>query len=451
MNDSTTQQLNEVAISVKNLSKSYKMYPSSKERLKEMLHPFGKKYHQDFWALRDVSFEVKKGETVGIIGQNGSGKSTLLQILCGIMQPTTGDVKMNGRVSALLELGAGFNPQFTGRENVYLSGALMGFTKKEMDEKFQTIVEFADIGAFIEQPVRTYSSGMFVRLAFACAVNVDPDILVIDEALAVGDMFFQAKCLLRLREMFEHGVTVLFVTHDLNTLLSLCKKGLLLDHGKLQIAGDAQSVYQEYFKLIHMEQNEILKGNTDSGENTGRNNGTQADSTMPSSAFLDDDENIKRRVLERMGDDPGWIRNVVIIDSEGHRTNSINFKEDIIIRIYIKAKSALDNYSIGYRICDDKMISIAHSNDIVEKKNLPTLKSQVRYILEFKVKNIFAPGNYSVMTGLEKVVIPNRNHVSIDGIIGAEVFRINGPKSEKDLFASKVHSLTEINIYEITE
>lgn len=184
MNDSTTKQLNDVTISVRNLSKSYKMYPTPKERLKELLHPFGKKYHQEFWALRDVSFEIKKGECIGILGRNGSGKSTLLQLLCGILQPTEGEIKTNGRISALLELGAGFSPQFTGRENVYMNGALMGFTKEEMDERLNAIAEFADIGEFIDQPVRTYSSGMFVRLAYACAVNVEPDILIVDEALA---------------------------------------------------------------------------------------------------------------------------------------------------------------------------------------------------------------------------------------------------------------------------
>jgi len=225
----------DMAISVKNLRKSFRMYPSPKDRIKEMLHPFNKKYHTEFLALKDVSFEVKKGECIGIIGKNGSGKSTLLQVLCGILQPTAGEIVVRGRISALLELGAGFSPQFTGRENVYLSGAIMGFTKEEMSERFEKIVGFADIGEFINQPVKTYSSGMYLKLAFACAVNVDPDILVIDEALAVGDVFFQQKCFAKIREIISRGTTCLFVSHDTQILTNLSDRIILLDEGRLNL------------------------------------------------------------------------------------------------------------------------------------------------------------------------------------------------------------------------
>ena len=184
----------ETAISVRGFSKKYRRFRNTADTLREIFHPFGKKYHDEFWALKDVSIEIKRGECIGIIGRNGSGKSTLLQVLCGILQPTSGAVQVNGRIAALLELGAGFSPDFSGRENVYMNGALMGLSKQEMDERFSSIAEFAEIGDFMEQPVKTYSSGMYVRLAFAVAINVDPDILIVDEALSVGDMRFQQKC-----------------------------------------------------------------------------------------------------------------------------------------------------------------------------------------------------------------------------------------------------------------
>ncbi len=185
----------DIVISVKDLSKSFRMYNTPAERLKELLHPFKKKYHKEFRALKDISFSVQRGESLGLVGRNGAGKSTLLQVICGILQPTTGTIQVNGEISALLELGAGFNKEFTGRDNIYISGSLRGFTKEQIDERFQKIVDFADIGEFIEQPVKTYSSGMFVRLAFANAIHIDPDILIVDEALAVGDQLFPKEML----------------------------------------------------------------------------------------------------------------------------------------------------------------------------------------------------------------------------------------------------------------
>ena len=223
---------NNIAINVKNLSKKYQLYETPKHRLIEALHPFRKKYHHDFWALRDVSFEVVSGSTIGILGRNGSGKSTLLQIICGILTPTQGEVKVNGRVSALLELGSGFNPEFTGRENAFMGGSIMGISRKEMDERFGEIASFADIGEFIDQPVRIYSSGMYIRLAFAVAINVDPDILIIDEALAVGDVKFQKKCLRRLEQLKNNkNLTTIFVTHSLAMMSNFVDKAILLNNG----------------------------------------------------------------------------------------------------------------------------------------------------------------------------------------------------------------------------
>jgi teichoic acid transport system ATP-binding protein len=241
---------NDIAIHVKNLTKAYKLYDSHSDRVKEALHPFRKPYHKLFNALSDVSFEVKRGETVGVLGRNGSGKSTLLQIISGVLQPTQGSVETHGRISALLELGAGFNPEFTGRQNVYINASILGLSKEEIDARFPEILAFADIGDFIEQPMKIYSSGMYVRLAFAVAINVNPDILIVDEALAVGDSLFQAKCFDKFKEFQEKGITILFVTHALDLIASYCSVSYLLESGTLYSWGNPKEVIDEYNRMI---------------------------------------------------------------------------------------------------------------------------------------------------------------------------------------------------------
>jgi lipopolysaccharide transport system ATP-binding protein len=237
-------------ISVGDLAKCYQIYDKPQHRLLQTLLRGRKRYYRDFWALNGVSFDVMRGETFGIIGRNGSGKSTLLQLICGTLTPSRGDIRVNGRVAALLELGAGFNPEFTGRENVYLNATVLGLSHAEIDQRFDRIAAFADIGEFIEQPVKTYSSGMFVRLAFAVIAHVDADVLVIDEALAVGDAFFTQKCMRFLREFREHG-TILLVSHDLQAVMSLCDRALWLDAGQMRNVGLPKVVCEEYVSSIH--------------------------------------------------------------------------------------------------------------------------------------------------------------------------------------------------------
>ena len=239
-----------LAISIKNVSKKYRLFDSIQERMKEALHPFRKKYHREFWALKNISFDVEKGTTLGIIGQNGSGKSTLLQIICSVLQATEGEVSVNGRVAALLELGAGFNPEFTGRENVRFNGSVMGFSADEMSERLPLIEKFADIGEFMDQPVKVYSSGMFARLAFATAINVDPEILVIDEAFSVGDAKFQQKCFGKFRDFQNSGKTILFVSHDSNAILKNCNYAILLEKGGNICEGSPNEVVRNYQNLI---------------------------------------------------------------------------------------------------------------------------------------------------------------------------------------------------------
>ena len=238
------------AIRINKLTKIYKLYDKPVDRLKETLNITKKKYHKDHYALQDISFEVKKGESVGIIGTNGSGKSTLLKIITGVLTPSFGEVKVEGRISALLELGAGFNMEYTGMENIYLNGTMMGYSKKDIDLKVDEIVNFADIGEFINQPVKTYSSGMFVRLAFAVAINIEPEILIVDEALSVGDVFFQAKCYKKFQEFRDSGKTIIFVSHDLSSIAKYCDKAILLNKGIFVEEGDPNKIIDIYKQIL---------------------------------------------------------------------------------------------------------------------------------------------------------------------------------------------------------
>ncbi len=247
------------AIRVTNISKRYEMYDTPRDRLKQFLLPrlarllgqTAKPYFSEFWALKDISFEVRKGEVVGIIGRNGSGKSTLLQLICGTLNPTNGSIQTNGRIAALLELGSGFNPEFSGRENVYMNGAVLGLSHEEIDQRFADIEAFADIGVFIEQPVKTYSSGMVVRLAFAVAINVNPDIFIVDEALSVGDELFQRKCFARIEAIRANGSTILFVSHSGAQIVELCDRAILLDSGEQLASGSPKQIVGSYQKLLY--------------------------------------------------------------------------------------------------------------------------------------------------------------------------------------------------------
>jgi lipopolysaccharide transport system ATP-binding protein len=251
------------ALEVRGLTKTFKLFRSHTERVKESFHPLSKRYHRAFNALTNVSLTVRKGETVGIIGRNGCGKSTLLEIICGIMQPTSGSVVVNGRVSAILELGAGFNPEFTGRENVFIKGAILGLRRAEIESRVARIASFADIGDFFDQAVKTYSSGMHVRLAFAVAVSVEPEILVVDEALAVGDEMFQRKCFARIREIRANGGTILFVSHQTGAVVELCDRAVLLDRGEMILEGSPKVVVGRYHQLMNASTEEYERVRTE--------------------------------------------------------------------------------------------------------------------------------------------------------------------------------------------
>ncbi len=386
----------DIVIKAKDLSKSYKMYNTPAQRLKEIIHPFKKKYHHEFWALKNVSFEVKRGETLGVIGRNGSGKSTLLKILCGILQPTSGDFTVNGRVSALLELGTGFNPEFTGRENVYMNGAILGLSQNEIDAKYQSIVDFADIGEFINQPVKTYSSGMYVRLAFSVAINVEPDILVVDEALSVGDMFFQAKCMTIMKALIKKGVTLLFVSHDTRAIKSICDKCLLLDNGIALDYGDSDKIIQRYFSMKVESEQKVIKDNFPAPvimPECGR------DMEMPGmrqNLFIDNSAFLKRASFQRINNGKAKFVNVQLLDELGKEIQAVEYEQDVILRMAIEITEDIPVLGYGYLIRDKNGVDVIHSGAFIEDKPIYDAIKGYKYVIDCKFKASLMRGHYNI-------------------------------------------------------
>ncbi len=355
----------EVAIKVENISKCYHIYDKPHNRLKQMIVPrlqrlIGKlpaQYYREFWALKDVSFEVKKGETIGIIGRNGSGKSTLLQIICGTLNPTAGKIQTNGRVAALLELGSGFNPEFTGRENIYLNASVLGLNSAEIDARFDEIVSFADIGDFIEQPVKTYSSGMYVRLAFAVIAHVDADILVVDEALAVGDAFFTQKCMRYLREFMKKG-TVLFVSHDTASIQNLCSRAIWLGDGHVLENGTPKAVSESYLRALFSVQQEVDKASEIIEKNAVFKVSSQlfADQRMNfinSSCLRNDIEVFEfSRNCSSFGAGGAQIVDVSLLDEDGNQLAWVVGGERIVLRVEVSVGVDLSSPIIGFSVKD---------------------------------------------------------------------------------------------------
>ena len=323
--------MSEVAISVKDVSKMYKLFDKNSDRLKDALGFSKKQLYKEHYALHHLSFDVYKGETVGIIGTNGAGKSTILKIITGVLNPTEGELEINGRISALLELGAGFNPEYNGIENVYLNGTMLGFTKEEIDERLPKILEFADIGDFVYQPVKTYSSGMFVRLAFAVAINIDPEILIVDEALSVGDVFFQAKCYQKFEDFKRDGKTILFVSHDLGSISRYCDRVILLNKGEKQSEGKPKDMINLYKRLITTK--------ADNNQNTD-----SKDKELVSINSISGEWKKNFTVnpkLEEYGDGKANIIDFAIIDNEGNLTNVIEKGTKFTVKTKIRIEEPI--------------------------------------------------------------------------------------------------------------
>ncbi len=382
----TTQNLkSDNAIIVKNLTKVYPLYDNPKDRLKEALNPFKKSYHHDFYALKDVSFEIKKGETVGIIGKNGAGKSTLLKIITGVLTPTSGEVHVDGKIASLLELGAGFNPEMTGMENIYLNGTIMGFTKEEMDEKVDAILSFADIGEFIDQPVKMYSSGVFARLAFSVAINVEPDILIVDEVLSVGDEKFQRKCFAKIEQMSEQGCTILFVTHSTSLLEKICTVGLLFSDGKLIEAGLSKDVVEAYRHLLYGTEVKEKKNK----EISSKNGSTVAESYK---------QNITVSSEDRAKITAVWMTDAT------HRKKKEDFlsHEKVIIGLEVKAFEDIEEMIAGIRIKTIEGVEVFGASSDYISKNIHHVKAGKSYIYEFNLDLGLCDGSYFVTFAIAK-------------------------------------------------
>ena len=404
---------NEYAIQVQDVSKIYRLYEKPIDRLKESLSLTHKSYHRDFFALNNISFHVKKGETVGIIGTNGSGKSTILKIITGVLTPTTGSVRVSGVISALLELGAGFNMDYTGIENVYMNGTMMGFTRAQMDEKLPDILEFADIGDFVYQPVKTYSSGMFVRLAFALAINVEPEILIVDEALSVGDVFFQSKCYRRMEEIRKNGTTILMVTHDMGSVIKYCDRVVLLNKGQYVAEGEAGKMVDLYKKILANQmdalEEELQEMNDFSGGMTSGETGTlekgKAEGNGASHNGLMKDKLTINPNRTEYGNGKAEIYDLGLFDERGNLTNLLLKGEYFEIKERIRFFDQIEAPIFTYTIKDKKGADLTGTNTMFEGAEVKPVKGGDEYEVTFRQKMTLQGGEYLLSmscTGFEQ-------------------------------------------------
>ncbi len=386
---------NNIAIRVNNLTKIYHLYDKPQDRLKEALNLFKKSYHHDFYAVDDVSFEIKKGETVGIIGKNGAGKSTLLKMITGVLTPTNGSVEVNGKIASLLELGAGFNPEMTGLENIYLNGTLMGFSHEEMENKIDTILEFADIGEFIYQQVKTYSSGMFARLAFSVAINVEPEILIVDEALSVGDARFQAKCIRKMEDIANVGTTIIFVSHDTQSVNKFCKNVIWLNEGKIIKEGNPGEILEDYMSFMAY------------GLKTDRENNSSENANLVSTKeykFIDLNK------CDSFGEKNALIDGIVFLSENNKATNFLKQGENCKIVCSFHTKIDLYNVAIGILFKDTLNNEIFTLNSYMYDSAISSIKANTSCVLtiEFIVPKIF-PKEYIIAVALSEGTQDNHN------------------------------------------
>ncbi len=349
---------NDVSIRVENLTKVYRLYEKPIDRLKESLSLTKKSYHREHYALKNISFDIKKGETVGIIGVNGAGKSTILKIITGVLNPTEGSVKVNGKISALLELGAGFNPEYSGIENIYLNGTMMGFSRDEITARLDDILSFADIGEFVKQPVKTYSSGMFVRLAFAVAINIDPEILIVDEALSVGDVFFQAKCYKKIDEFKKMGKTILLVSHAMSSISKYCDKVILLNKGEKLAEGDAPEMIDLYKKLLVNQYDENDEDDS-------------VDDILSEGSSLKEGELCRDRltvnpVINSYGNGMAEIYDFAIFDDRGRIVNQLNKGSEFKIMMKVKFNEAVKEPIFAFTIVNLHGTDVTGTNTMLE-------------------------------------------------------------------------------------
>ncbi|MGU8077138.1 ABC transporter ATP-binding protein [Burkholderia pyrrocinia] len=394
--------VDDVVIRIEGLSKRYAIYHSPWERLKHVIAPRRQRGMREFWALKDLDLTIRRGETCAIVGRNGSGKSTLLQILCGTLHGSTGRIEVNGRVAALLELGAGFDVEFTGRENVYMNGAVLGLSRAQIDARFAQIESFAEIGDFIDQPVKTYSSGMYVRLAFSVAIHVDPQILIVDEALAVGDARFQAKCLNRIKTMQANGVTILFVSHDIGAVRSLCERALWLDQGEVRMLGDAFSVTAQYNQYLF----ESDEGGHDAASSpvSLTTMGETGESPPEQGAAPSDPQALMamHHPINHWGSHVGSILEAGLYTTQGERISTVMGGEDIEVRVCVRPPPHADptTLSVAFSLKDlrgtDLIVSTTWDQKIIDFRRAGEV-----VMVRFRLKNRLNSGHYLLAAALE--------------------------------------------------
>lgn len=434
-NDSRARASN-IAIRVHDVSKHYVMFERPEDRFKQMLVPrlerlIGRpprRYFRDFAALSGVSFEVGRGETVGIIGRNGSGKSTLLQIICGTLQPTSGSVEVNGRIAALLELGAGFNPEFTGRENVFLNASILGVPRKEMEWRFDDIARFADIGPFLDQPVKTYSSGMYVRLAFATAINVDPDILIVDEALSVGDEAFQRKCFARIEDIKDKGGTILFVSHGAQAIVQLCTRAILVDAGEKLLEGQPKIVVGQYQRLMSLKGDDARVER----ENILRLGDASNASTLSSEASPTTPEQYESKELLvaemkseskiEYGNGSVRIRDARILNASDRHVNIINGGKRYTFEYFVDFRIESKNISFGFLIKTVDGLGLCGYGTGIDNKRTSFIGPNRTVRVRFEWECRLAPGTYFLNAGIG--VLNDGEEVVLHRVLDVLMFRV---------------------------
>jgi lipopolysaccharide transport system ATP-binding protein len=431
--------MSEIAISVSNVSKCFKRYRHPVDRLKEIFLPH-QQLAEKFWALREINLQVYKGQTLGIVGRNGSGKSTLLQIIVGTLTPTAGNVELQGRVSALLELGSGFNPEFTGRQNVFFNGQLLGLKHQEIEQKFDEIVAFADIGDFINQPVKTYSSGMYVRLAFAVATSSEPDILVVDEALSVGDEAFQRKCFSRIHEIQDRGGTILFVSHAASSVTQLCDSAILMDRGEILLEHSPKMIISKYQKMIYADATESerlreeirhLKASFKPQEvfqkvEWKKYHRSQANSQQTESKQADYydyyDAKLKPDNPIHYPSRGAEIRDPYIATPKGERVNHIIARNDYVYTYTVDFQKAASHVRFGMLVKTISGFELAGASFLASSQFIKHIEPETQLVLEFKFKCLLAPDVYFLNAGVSGIV--EGEFTYLDRCIDVAMFRV---------------------------
>lgn len=417
----------EYKIEVNHISKVFRMYNTPMDKMKEALSVSGKVLHSDFYAITDLSFSVERGEILGIMGRNGSGKSTLLKMLTGIYEPTEGEIRVSGKISSLLELGTGFNMEYTGIDNIFFYGTLMGFTRKQMEEKQQSIIDFAEIGDYVYQPVKTYSSGMFARLAFSCAINVEPDILIVDEILSVGDMRFQAKCFNKFKEFKEKGVTILYVGHDVSMMRTFCDRAMWINKGKLVDIGDPTFISAKYTEFMYLDD---ITDFTDYKLLGSEGKGTEIENPEFETNMKEDQEPQKQEMkignslfpasIAHWGSRTGLVKGAKIYDASGKEQKAFSADDTMIIEIMLDIDEDINvkKFSVAVSLKNTEGIDLIVKTTYDEHIKMMTGKDQT---VSFELKPRLANGDYYLVVALE-----NRENATIayyEYIEGAVYFK----------------------------